>query len=330
MRKSFLRALFFCLVTGLFLETESFALDRKLSSALTHYIMGVLYEDFNEVEQAVYEYKKALKLDPKNPVIHSNLAASYIKDNKALEAIEELKLAIELDPGAVEPHAVLALLYSSQNELELGIREYETALSNAVKLNPENIGLYKSLAAIYTQQKKFLKAEETYNLIITFFPQDAEAHFRLAAIYNELKDNASAESELKKALELNPDYHEALNFLGYFYIEDGRNLDQAEILVKKALELDPSNGAYVDSLGWLYYKKGMFKEAVDELEKAVFLLQDAVIYDHLGDAYLQIGDHKSAELNWQRAINLDPGMFAVRKKIEGLCSRNTTNTATVK
>ena len=92
-------------------------------------------------------------------------------------------------------------------------------------------------------------------------PLDAEAHFYLGSIYYDLVNYSSVEDELKRAIKLKPDYSEALNFLGYFYLEQNKNTDQAGAMIKQALVVEPENGAYLDSLGWFCYKKGKFKEA---------------------------------------------------------------------
>lgn len=278
--------------------------------------MGAMYEDLGDIDRAIREYKQAARSDYQSAVIHLNLASSYIKNNNIPAAITELNLAAKLDPEAVEPHLVLALLYSSDDKSGLATAEYETALENASKLQPQNIDIYRTLGAIYLQQKKFKEAENIYRLIIGLSPLDSGAHFYLANIYEELKNRNAAKNELKKALELKPDYPEALNYLGYLYVEESKNLDQAEILIKKALEIDPDNGAYIDSLGWLYFKQGKFKEAIKELERATSLLEDAVIYDHLGDAYLKINDRENARLNWQKSRQLDPKQEKVKEKLE--------------
>lgn len=247
-----------------------------------------------------------------------NLASSYIKNNQLEKAIQELNLATKFNPEAIEPHAILALLYSSQNKIAEASREYEIALTNASKLQPEKVEIYKSLGSIYLQQKKMKEAEDVFRLILKLSPEDAEAHFYLGSIYEELKDRHRAEEELKQALVLKPDYHEALNYLGYLYVEGEKNLVQAEVMIKKALEIDPDNGAYVDSLGWLYFKQGRLKEAIKELEHAATLLADPVIFDHLGDAYLKIGDTEKAKLNWQQSLKFDPEQDQLKSKIKNL------------
>lgn len=312
--------LFFCLFAILLFNPKVFAFDKNTSYALSRYIMATMYAGLGDIDSAIQEYQKAIKADYQSAVLHLNLAASYVKKNETPKAIEELNLAAKFDQELVEPHAILALLYTAQGQPALAQAEYEIALQNASKLQPENIEIYKSLGAIYVQQKKFKEAEGAYRLILDLSPDDIEAHFYLGSIYDALKNRPRCTEELKKALQLKPDYPEALNYLGYLYVEENKNLDQAEIMIKKALEIEPDNGAYVDSLGWLYFKQGKLKEAVKELEKAISLLKDPVIYDHLGDAYLKLGDTEKAKLNWQKSLELDAQQKKVKEKLDNICA----------
>jgi Tfp pilus assembly protein PilF len=311
--------IFFLLSAVIFFgQGRAFAFDRQTSAALTRYIMAGYYEKQGDIDLAIQEYKKALKADEKNPAIHLSLGAAYIKKKEISPAIEEINRAIVLEPDAVEPHAILALLYFAQEKLSEAGKEYERALQNAAKLEPKNISIFKSLGILYLQQKDFKSAEETFLSIIGISPTDFEAHFYLANTLDEQKKREAAIIELKKVLELKPDYHQALNYLGYLYVEENRNLGEAEKLIKKAVESDPKNGAYIDSLGWLYYKQGKAKEAVQELEKAVVLMDDPVIFEHLGDAYFKIQDLAQARTNWEKSLKLEPGKLEVKKKIDDL------------
>ncbi|MDD5238539.1 MAG: tetratricopeptide repeat protein, partial [Candidatus Omnitrophica bacterium] len=120
-----------CLLAALTINSRAYAFDKKTSLALSHYIMGVVYEDLGDIEKAIEEYKKALKADSENAAIHLNLATSFIKKKEISKAIEELNSAVKLDPEAIEPHAILALLYTSQSNFNLAASEYEMALKNA-------------------------------------------------------------------------------------------------------------------------------------------------------------------------------------------------------
>ncbi|MFH0762936.1 MAG: tetratricopeptide repeat protein [Candidatus Omnitrophota bacterium] len=318
-------ALLFCLPALLIINKNSFAFDKKASLALKHYIMAVMHESTGEIDKAIQEYKKALNADKESSVIHLNLASGYLKKNDIPSAIEELRASIKIDPDAIEPRAILALIYTSQNKPELARSEYEAALKNAAKIHPENVDIYKTLGILYIQGKKFPEAEEAYRTVVKLSPEDAEARFYLATIYNELKKNDSAEEELKRALTLKPDYHEALNFLGYLYVEENKNLAEAGELIRRALKFAPDNGAYIDSLGWFYFKKGEYKAALKELSRAISLVEDPVIYDHIGDTYFQIEDIPNARLNWEKSLTLNPAQDSVRKKIERLINERAAN-----
>src|SRR3989338_8445760 len=313
--KRWAKALFLSLSACLFINTQGvLAFDRASSLALSNYILAVMHEDLGQIDQAISEYHKSLKADNKNAVVHLRLAVAYLKKNNIPESIKELNLSIKFDSEAVEPHALLALLYATQNQAQISAKEYELAFKNAAKLEPQNVDIYKSLGALYLQQKKLEPARDTYRLILDLSPKDAQAHFYLANIYYELKSRDAAIKELKKTLELKPDYAEAMNYLGYLYVDENINLDQAEGLIRKALEIEPDSGAYIDSLGWFYFKKGKTQEALKELERAAGLMDDPVIFDHLGDAYLKTGDKEKAKDAWQKSLKLKPGQDKVKKK----------------
>jgi tetratricopeptide (TPR) repeat protein len=121
------------------------------------------------------------------------------------------------------------------------------------------------------------------------------------------KQWARAESDLLRALELEPDEPHVLNYLGYSWIEQGENLDAARKMIEKAVAQLPKDGYIVDSLGWAFYRSGEFAKAVETLERAVELHpDDAAINDHLGDALWKVGREEEARFQWRRALIFDP------------------------
>ena len=108
-----------------------------------------------------------------------------------------------------------------------------------------------------------------------------------------------AEADLTKALRLQPDQPDVLNYLGYSWIDKGMHLEQARKMIERAVELRPDDGAIVDSLGWALYRMGNFVEAVTVLEHAVELKgDDPTINEHLGDAYWRAGRKDEARYQW--------------------------------
>lgn len=298
-------------------NSQSYKEDVK---SLSHYIVGVYCEGLGDLDGAIREYQKALETDPVSSLLYLNLASVYIQKDDPAKAIAELKQSIRLDPEAVQPHALLALVYAAQGLADLATAECALALENAANFEPENIDIYKGLGLVYLQQKKLKQAESIFKLVVNMAPVDPEAHFYLGNIYYNLEDYPSVERELKRAVKLKPDYHEALNFLGYFYLQQNKFIDHAGRLIKQALVFDPENGAYLDSLGWFYYKKGKPKEALSYLEKAASFLTDPEIYDHLGDVFLSLGNADSAKLNWEKSLKIDSQNDKIKAKLLKLMS----------
>ena len=310
------RVICLCLTLALsILPAQALAGHKEDTKSLSHYMVGVYCESLGDLEGAVREYQKALVTDPQSSLLHSNLGLVFIQKNNPVLAIKELKQSVVLAPDAVEAHALLALVYAAQDKADLAAGEYLLALENASQSEPENIDIYKGLGAVYLQQKKIKQAEDIFKRILNMSPVDPQAHFYLGNIYYDLKDYPSAEKELKSAVKLKPDYHEALNFLGYFYLEQNKNIDQAGLMIKQALVFEPENAAYLDSLGWFYYKKGKPKEALSYLERAASFLTDPVIYDHLGDVFLKLSNADSAKLNWEKSLKLDSQSTKVKAKL---------------
>ena len=149
------------------------------------------------------------------------------------------------------------------------------------------------------------------------FGADKWLHYYLAIIYDELKEPANTEKHIEACLQLDPDDPDVLNFLGYFFADNNKNLDRAETLIKRALELSPDNGFYLDSLGWVYYRQGKVDLAIEYIRRSILRLErdDAVVRDHLGDAYLLKGEADKAVEEWERAHRLDPELEGVAEKL---------------
>ena len=304
-----------CLILCLNVLAGLEARDGSTAGALSHYIRAGIYERLDELDKAPAQYKAALKSDYSSPQIHLRLAIALIKQNQLEQAAEELKLSIKYygsstesagqDSSFIEAHTLLALVYSLQGKLDEANTEYEAALRGVLAIDPQNIGIHKSLAQVYLRANRLSEAEKTYRFILSLIPKDTEAYFFLGSIYEEQGKRNQAIQQFKAALEIDPEYPDALNSLGYLYAEESINLKEAGEMIKKALIYEPDNGAYIDSLGWVYFRQGRYQEAIEKLQQAVQFLSDPVIYEHLGDVYLRQGNLVGARENWNKSLEID-------------------------
>ncbi|MGH9361965.1 MAG: tetratricopeptide repeat protein, partial [Thermoanaerobaculia bacterium] len=151
-------------------------------------------------------------------------------------------------------------------------------------------------------------------------PPAAPVAFLLGAAHEREGARGEAESAFRRALEIEPAFHPALNYLGYMLAEKGERLEEALALVRRAVALEPDNGAYVDSLGWAHFQLGQYQEALGYLERAARLEPgDATIYEHLGDTYRALGRADDARQLYRRALALESeNVEAVREKLREL------------
>lgn len=138
-------------------------------------------------------------------------------------------------------------------------------------------------------------------------PDDVELQFQLGSVLERAGDRAAAEKAFVTLLEKHPDHAPSLNYLGYMWAENGKNLERAHEMLVKAVSQEPTNGAYVDSLGWVYFRLGNLELAEKYLTDATSLLpRDATVHEHLGDVLAKRGDMTRALQSYRTALSLDP------------------------
>ena len=156
------------------------------------------------------------------------------------------------------------------------------------------------------------RREELYHQAIKYFEQvlalgrKTNFNYRnLGISYERTGQVELAENALQKALKLNPDDALTLNYIGYWWVDESRRIEEAFELIKKAVKLQPTSGYFADSLGWAYFRQDDFDAAVLWLEKAIQLTPtDPVIADHLGDAYWKVGRTLEARYKWKQALDM--------------------------
>ena len=184
-------------------------------------------------------------------------------------------------------------------------------LRRMVDEQPERTDSVSALGDVFRRDEQYAEAAAAYDIAVERIATIEYRHWRLFYVrgiaFERLGEWPKAEADFKRALELEPDQPLVLNYLGYSWVEQGHNLDEAKTMIEKAVDLRPDDGYIVDSLGWVAYKLGDFEEAVHQLERAVELVAgDPIINDHLGDAYWQVGRLHEAQFQWRRVLTLEP------------------------
>lgn len=203
------------------------------------------------------------------------------------------------------------------------LKEYEAAKEQLQKLlvdYPENTQLLTDLGSIYANMKLDEKAVEVYNQALASSkssPTDNWPIYYAAAIsYDRLNQKEKTEEYLLKAKELSGNDPSVLNYLGYSWLTSGKNTDNAVQMIYDAYQKFPFESHIIDSIGWVFFKLGNYPKAIEFLEYAAALNPgNAVINDHLGDAYWLGGRKNEAVFQWKHALVLKEDSDSVNKQI---------------
>ncbi|MFK7942491.1 MAG: tetratricopeptide repeat protein, partial [Paracoccaceae bacterium] len=198
------------------------------------------------------------------------------------------------------------------------------ALRAAVSQFPDSLEANTSLGDLLRRESRFAEASLAYNGAVDLIGEVQPFHwalfYRRGIALERSKQWDKAEADFRRALELQPDQPDVLNYLGYSLVEKGLKLSEAEKMIEKAVEQRPDDGYIVDSLGWVLYRFGEFDRAVTHLERAVELRPvDPVINDHFGDALWMVGRRVEARFQWKRSLSFEPeeeNAVRIREKLD--------------
>ncbi len=287
----------------------------------------------DELPALVY-LRLSLYLRPSSDLTAVTLASFFEQLKQSDQVIAAYQLVPSSSPLKMAADIQIALELEGMGKSD----EATQRLSEIVASRPHDVEALSALAELQRSAKKYVEAAATYDKAIAAvgIPQrDNWTLFYFRGIcYERSKQWPKAEADFKKALELYPDQPLVLNYLGYSWVDQGLNLEEAFKMLRKAVELRPNDGYIVDSLGWAHYKLGQYPEAAETLEKAIDLKPaDPILNDHLGDAYWRVDRRIEAHFQWNHARDMGPDpedLPAILKKIEDGLPDPATQTATPK
>ena len=230
------------------------------------------------------------------------------------------------------PYHRLAVVEIAINEARLN--QTDKAIADLVALTadyPTDVDTWTALGDTYRQAKNFPEAAKAYDHAIAVSGTPTQKmwplYYARAIAEQESNNWPAAESDLQLALKLSPDEPQVLNYLGYSWVDQHRNIKEALAMLEHARALSPQDGYIIDSVGWAYYRLGRYAQAAKALEDAVLLVPgDPTINDHLGDAYWKVGKKLNAQFQWSHAIAFgadDVEKAKIEKKLQaGLVGDN--------
>ena len=211
------------------------------------------------------------------------------------KAIAFFQEAIEKDPNYALAYSGLADSYALQAAYSgVPAREVmpkaKAAALKALELDDKLAEAHASLGQIVEYYDyDFVTAEKEYRRAIELNPNYPSAHQWLAEHLSTIKRFDEAFVEVKRALELDP-LSLIINRIYADVLMDARRYDEAIVQYKKTLDLDPNFATTHFFLGRAYEAKGMYDEAVHEYsESAKSGLLGSEVIAKVKDAYPKSG-----------------------------------------
>ncbi len=295
-------------VVGLWLKLNNpdKALDTALSSSGSKAFIlaaSLLFLNENYTAQAS-TLLDVLATQPPVPGEYFFYKAVIAQDgeNNPQKALQFLDLVPESDP-----HYSQALQFRIQLLYSLG-REHEAValMDQGKRLYPGQTRFPLLQAGYLIEKKRLDEAKAVLVEALKDRPDDEDLLYQYGAVLDRDGDRKSAIEIMQKIVVKNPDHADALNYIGYSLVEDGRDMERALSLIKKADKLKPENGYIVDSLAWAYFRLGKLDEAWKHIQRAVTLSKDdPTMWEHYGDIAKQSGRAAQAKKGYQNALKFN-------------------------
>jgi tetratricopeptide (TPR) repeat protein len=260
-------------------------LDPKFERAWV--VEGEFHEFRGETDEGIADLRKAIALNPKDPLPYRGLAFILVNQGKRKEAIQTLQNLLKLDPKDGPAQVMLGKLFLDSGEYVKALPQFEKALP-AEQGNPL---LEVDVALAYTGMGDGAKAAEAF--------KKATADDPTRRIWNKAA---------KSLAKFDQQLPEAQHYAEMAVKDDEAKAAKIEIANAGSddLTLMGNMASDWDALGWVYFKEKNLVEARKYLAAAWNLSQAESVGDHLGQIYEKLGNKQEAIKMYEMACGSTP------------------------
>lgn len=271
---------------------------------------GKKYSAEQKYRQAAIQYSNALKIDKNFADAHFALASAYMHMGMPLGAYNELERTVELQPTNYAARIELGKLLVAGGRLDDAQAQAKAVLA-AQPNNPDVHGLLSALAWRRGDRATALKE---VNTAIQLAPSRPIFHENLALLEaNDPSQSALVESELQKAIALDPKDVEPRLLLAEFYAKSKRWPD-AEKTSEAAIGAAPKSVQARKSLALIYFEEGNQAAGEQVLRQAAQdLASDPQGVSILANYYVGTGQLAKAKAEYARLTSEHPSDLVLQE-----------------
>ncbi len=262
-----------------------------------------------EYSGAINGLRAVLKQDSIHYDAMIDISNFFLSMGRIDSSVYYLEHAITQYPDSIEHYTNLGYIYHEMGNQELAEKYYNISLSKR-----ENQALtWNNYATLLSEKGLWDSAMHFFHKAIWLDSSFYKVYYNMAYNYDAVSEFDSSIKYLKMALNIEPDYEDALEMLGGIYYNLALEkmylgqLENSRKLYEKSLEANPDyidtyiNLAIVlDSLNEPLLAESMFDKAIKRDS------QNAFVYCFLGRFVQRHGLSDSAIKLYNKAINLKP------------------------
>ncbi|MDX1988513.1 MAG: tetratricopeptide repeat protein [Candidatus Obscuribacter sp.] len=194
----------------------------------------LLYEQRN-YQNAISEFRQALKEDPEDGQAHRLLAMSLSLEGQHKEAIREIKYLLGKYPNDEDVLHVAGLIHFNNKR----DGDAEKFIKASLAIFPDHADGHLILSYIAERREKWKQMRDHAQAALNLEPEHVAALIALARAKSELSDQKGARLALESALAIEPNDAQAHAHLGRLLLDLGDRTGAREHL-RESLRLDPT------------------------------------------------------------------------------------------
>ncbi|RMG62503.1 MAG: tetratricopeptide repeat protein [Bacteroidetes bacterium] len=226
----------------------------------------------------------------------------YVQERSWDKAQRLLAFALETYASNADLYFKMARLEVERGEMDTALEEIDTAL----QFSPGNYDYLLARSEVLARLDRYEEACELLEGLIPLTEHPEEVFLQLgnvAQVCNEFEDSARY---YRQALQLAPDYEEALMELGFLLESEDRG-GEALSLYERYLDDNPYSASIWYQLGLWYHKAGNYERALEALEYALVIQDDfAAAYLYKGQVQMDLERYHDALRTFLEAGTIAP------------------------
>lgn len=279
-----------------------------------HFALGLVAMQANDLDAARASFLKALDLGYEDRGgVHYSLGQIAEAKGDYEEAMSRYKSVSGLQ--AFEAQLRVAMVLGKAGRLQ-------EARDWLGKMTPggdaQGVRIAQAEAELLRDAKRYAESFDVFDRALARYPDNLELLYDRAMAAEKLNRLDVLEKDLRRMIQLKPDYAHAYNALGYTLADRTSRLAEAIELLQKAINLAPDDPFIQDSMGWALFKAKRYPEAVEYLRRAYAGRPDPEIAAHLGEVLWVKGDREEARRIWQGGLKAYPDNESLRETLSRL------------